>query len=70
MCRKLFFTIFLFLFLLNISIAFAQCDPNLDPFCSDPDTPLDAAVIFLLIAGAYYGFKKLKKVGVNNHSGN
>lgn len=39
--------------------AFAQCDPFLDPFCTEP-IPLDGGVVALLAAGAAYGYKKIK----------
>ena len=39
---------------------FAQpCDPFLDPFCTEP-IPLDGGLVALLVAGAAYGFKKIK----------
>ena len=38
---------------------FAQCDPFLDPFCTEP-IPLDGGIVALLVAGAVYGFKKIK----------
>ena len=38
---------------------FAQCDPFLDPFCTEP-IPLDGGIVALLVAGAAYGFKKIK----------
>ncbi len=57
---------FLFLLLLTIGIyttSFAQCDPNIDPFCDDPDNPvpIDNQAIFLVITGAAYGMWKLSK---------
>ena len=38
---------------------FAQCDPFLDPNCTEP-IPLDGGIVALLVAGAAYGFKKIK----------
>ena len=36
----------------------AQCDPNIDPFCEDPDLPIDGGVGILVAAGVLYGLKK------------
>lgn len=57
---KGFFLILVFLMITVISTSvYAQCPP-IDPFCEDPDLPLDDGVIFLFIAGALFGIKKIR----------
>lgn len=48
--------------LVNLNTASAQvCDPNLDPFCEDPDDyPLDTNVYYLLAATALVVILKFK----------
>lgn len=51
-----------FLFFRNTAQA-QQCDPLLDPFCTDP-VPLDGGVSLLVAAGLAYGIKKIRPINL------
>ncbi len=55
----LFIITLMFCTLASSTSVFAQCDPFLDPFCTEP-IPLDGGIVALVAAGAAYGYKKIK----------